>query len=84
MMHHGTRPEASVRAVADQIRVIWEQELALDHVPDDEDFFVLGGHSLIMQRIQAAIKDELDIEVPMDSLFMHSTIRDISAYISRR
>jgi|HubBroStandDraft_6_1064221.scaffolds.fasta_scaffold704929_2 acyl carrier protein len=82
MMQPGTWQEEGTQVIAEQIRVIWERELALDRISDDEDFFTLGGHSLIMQRIQGAIKDKLDVEVPMDELFTHSTIKDISAYIA--
>lgn len=67
--------------VSDTIREIWERELALQDISDSDDFFVLGGHSLIMHRIQSSIKDEMGVEVPMDVLFRLSTIGQISEHL---
>jgi acyl carrier protein len=67
--------------ISDKIRDIWERELVLPGISGDDDFFAIGGHSLIMQKIQAGIKDELGIEVPMDELFRLATISQISAHI---
>jgi acyl carrier protein len=69
--------------VSDKIRDIWERELILQGISDDDDFFTLGGHSLIMQKIQAGIKDELGIEVPMDELFRLATISQISEHVEQ-
>lgn len=68
--------------ISDKIRAIWERELVLQDISDDDDFFSIGGHSLIMQRIQVGIKDELGIEVPMDELFRLATISQISEHIA--
>jgi acyl carrier protein len=69
--------------VSDQIRAIWSRELALDSFSDDDDFFALGGHSLVMARIQTAIVAELGVEVPMDELFRQSTVAKISDHLQR-
>ncbi|MGR7028196.1 acyl carrier protein [Geodermatophilus sp. URMC 62] len=66
----------------DVIRKIWSRELELDDFSDDDDFFALGGHSLIMAKIQHAIGEELGIEVPMDELFRHSTVNSIAAHLA--
>lgn len=65
----------------EQVREIWQTRLALPQIADDQDFFDLGGHSLIMQRIQADIKDAFGVEVPMDKLFRHPTIAEISKHL---
>jgi acyl carrier protein len=82
MTASGARQKEGTHVIEDQIRLIWERELTLDRIEDDDDFFVLGGHSLIMQRIQVAIKNGLGVEIPMDDLFRYCTIRDISVYIN--
>jgi acyl carrier protein len=68
---------------SEKIRSIWERQLILSDIRDDDDFFQLGGHSLIMQRIQIDIKDELGTEVPMDELFRFPTIAEISKWIDQ-
>jgi acyl carrier protein len=64
-----------------RIHAIWSRELALEDFSDTDDFFAIGGHSLIMARIQEAIGSELGLDVPMDQLFRKSTVADISAYL---
>jgi acyl carrier protein len=68
--------------ISEHIHQIWSRELQLDNFTDDDDFFALGGHSLIMAKIQMAIVDELGIEVPMDELFRRSTVSKLSEYLA--
>lgn len=68
----------------DRVRAIWHRELQRDAIMPDDDFFALGGDSLVMVRIQAAFIDELDAEVPMDQLFLNPTVRSIAAYMDSR
>ncbi|MFD7668586.1 phosphopantetheine-binding protein [Streptomyces sp. NPDC059788] len=67
-----------------KISKIWKDALKLDDISDDDDFFALGGHSLIMAEIQAGITKELGVEVPMDELFRYSTIKGITAHLESR
>jgi acyl carrier protein len=69
--------------ISDTIRTIWKRQLNLPDIKDDDDFFDLGGHSLIMHRIQVDIKDEIGIEVPMDELFRFPSIAEISGRIEQ-
>ncbi|MFE2977333.1 acyl carrier protein [Streptomyces sp. NPDC059258] len=69
---------------ADRVRAIWRRELRRDDITWDDDFFALGGDSLIMVRIQGAFIEELGAEVPMDRLFLHPTVGSIAAYIDAR
>jgi acyl carrier protein len=70
-----------VTEIAEQVRGIWQERLALPTIADTDDFFLLGGHSLIMQKIQLDIKETLGIEVPMDELFRRATIGQISEHL---
>lgn len=63
------------------IHTIWSRELELDDFSDDDDFFALGGHSLIMAKIQRDLVEELGIEVPMDELFRHATVTSLSRHL---
>ncbi|MER7350321.1 phosphopantetheine-binding protein [Streptomyces aurantiacus] len=67
--------------IADEVRAIWCRELKRDDIADDDDFFALGGQSVIMARIQVAFIDELGVEVPVDQMFLNPTVASISAYI---
>jgi acyl carrier protein len=67
--------------ISSKIHDIWRRELALDDFSDTDDFFALGGHSLIMAKIQEDISNELGVEVPMDELFRKATVAELSAHI---
>ncbi|WP_083866762.1 phosphopantetheine-binding protein [Frankia alni] len=67
--------------ISDSVRAIWCRELRLDDLSVDDDFFSLGGQSVIMARIQGAFMEELGIEVPVDQMFLNPTVASISAYI---
>ncbi|MGW7264880.1 acyl carrier protein [Streptomyces sp. NPDC054842] len=66
---------------ADSVRAIWCRELGRDDIAPDDDFFALGGQSVIMVGIQGAFMEELGVEVPMDQMFLNPTVASISAYI---
>ena len=68
----------------DRVRTIWCRELQRDDISVDDDFFALGGHSVIMARIQAAFIEELGVEVPVDRMFLNPTVAGISAYLESR
>jgi acyl carrier protein len=67
--------------IADSVCAIWCRELQRADVSVDDDFFALGGNSVIMVGIQGAFIEELGVEVPMDQLFRNPTVASISAYI---
>lgn len=66
---------------ADIIRAIWREELKLETLSDEDDFFDLGGHSLIMANIQMRLKEAFGVEVPMDVLLRHASVREISDHL---
>lgn len=67
--------------IAERVRAIWCRELQRDDITVDDNFFALGGQSVIMARIQGAFIEELDIEVPADQMYLNPTVASISAYI---
>ncbi|MGW1727839.1 phosphopantetheine-binding protein [Streptomyces sp. NPDC002306] len=67
--------------IADSVHAIWRREFQRDDISVDDDFFALGGHSVIMVKIQDAFIEELGAEVPMDQMFLNPTVASISAYI---
>ncbi|WP_185642910.1 acyl carrier protein [Burkholderia sp. Bp9140] len=65
----------------DAIRKIYVEELKLPQFKDSDDFFDVGGHSLIMASIQRRLNDELKLDVAMDMLFRYPTLDALKSHI---
>jgi len=64
------------------LAAIWRELLARDRVGIDDNFFDLGGHSLLLVRLQARIQQALGREVPLVDLFGYPTIRSLAAHLA--
>ena len=80
------RPTADFVAPGDELekRVaeIWKDVLGVSRVGARDNFFDLGGHSLLMVRVHERLADELDRELAIVDLFNHPTIRSLARFLS--
>jgi amino acid adenylation domain-containing protein len=53
---------------------LFAEAVGLDRVDVDDDFFDIGGHSLLAARLVGAIKSSLDVEVSISNLFQAPTV----------
>ncbi len=60
---------------------IWGEVLGIDRVGVRDNFFVMGGHSLLAMRVVAGIRQVLHRTVGVKSLFVHATIRELAVYL---
>jgi amino acid adenylation domain-containing protein/non-ribosomal peptide synthase protein (TIGR01720 family) len=67
--------------VEQKLAGIWKDLLGLEQVGIYDSFFELGGHSLLIMRVVAAVREELDAEIPLDTFFELTTIESIARYI---
>jgi amino acid adenylation domain-containing protein len=68
-------PEAAVERA-------WRQVLKVDRVGLDENFFDVGGHSLLLVELHAALQAAFETEFDLVQLFNHTTVRAQAAYLS--
>ena len=62
---------------------VFAEVLGVDRVGLDDDFFALGGDSLIATRVSARLQLALGREVPVRYLFDASTVGDLADYLHR-
>jgi amino acid adenylation domain-containing protein len=57
--------------------------LGIEKVDVEENFFALGGHSLLGAQLMARVRDTFGVEVPLRMLFESPTVAELSAEIER-
>jgi amino acid adenylation domain-containing protein len=60
---------------------IWAEVLGVDQVGIDDDFFEIGGHSLLAARVFSRIDTTLRCALPLGTLFQCPTIRGLAPRI---
>jgi acyl carrier protein len=66
--------EALMSPVQRQVAALWREVLKLDRVGLHANFFDIGGHSLLLVRLQAALKREFGQEIALVELFQRTTV----------
>ncbi|UHA72709.1 non-ribosomal peptide synthetase [Paenibacillus sp. 481] len=64
-----------------QLVLIWSEILSVQQVGAEDDFFMLGGHSLKATLLIARIQEILNVEVPFRDVFTKTTVREMAAGI---
>lgn len=62
---------------------IWCEALRLEKVGIQENFFDLGGHSLLMLQVHGKLKEAFGKEISMIQMFGHPTISSLAEYFSQ-
>jgi len=72
-----TEPETRLAA-------IWQELLNAERVGIHDDFFSLGGHSLVAIRLLAAIRKEFKVELSIADIFKHPTVETLANHLDGR
>jgi acyl carrier protein len=64
------------------IAAIWQEVLQLEKVGMDDNFFDLGGHSLLMVQLAQKLQVSLDCEVSLLEIFKYPTIATFAKHLS--
>ncbi|MFC9324088.1 amino acid adenylation domain-containing protein [Kitasatospora sp. NPDC057015] len=78
------RGDARRRELADALAAVWCRVLGRDEVAPDENFFDLGGTSLLLVAVQAAVNRELGCDLSVLDLFEHPTVGALARHLAAR
>lgn len=79
-----TRPNLSVAYVAAsseielRIVAIWEELLGIKGIGVEDNFFDLGGHSLLGSQVLARLRELFSVELSLDTIFNLPTVADLA------
>jgi non-ribosomal peptide synthetase component F/acyl carrier protein len=63
------------------LQEIWSELTGVERVGIRDDFFKLGGHSLLGARMVARLRDALEVELPLSLVFDRPTIEGLAAAV---
>ncbi len=63
------------------VHVIWQEILKTDEISIYDNFFDLGGHSLLVTKLVVRLEKHFDISLPIRSVFAYPTIAQLAREI---
>jgi amino acid adenylation domain-containing protein len=67
-----------------QLAAIWSDVLKIKQIGIDEDFFEIGGHSMVAVTLMVKIEKQMGVRLPLAILFDNSTIKDMAQLIDQK
>ncbi|MEM7315546.1 MAG: non-ribosomal peptide synthetase [Planctomycetota bacterium] len=66
-----------------QLANIWKEVLGVERVGTRDNFFDMGGHSLLLLNAQGKLKEQLDIDLPLVDFFRFPTLESLATHLER-
>jgi amino acid adenylation domain-containing protein len=73
--------EAPIGEIETRMAAIWAQELGVEKVGRHDNFFAMGGHSLLGIRLVSQLRQQLNIELSLRTLFEAPTLARLATVI---
>lgn len=70
--------------IESQIAEIWKNLLNVKTITVNENFFDIGGNSILLMRMQAEIELKFDMKIPIAELFQYTTISELAEYLNQK
>lgn len=75
-------PAAPAGPVERVVAGIWSRLLGVDDIAADDDFFDLGGHSLLVARVRTALRQTFAVDLPLQVLFEATSVAGLAAVVT--
>jgi NAD(P)-dependent dehydrogenase (short-subunit alcohol dehydrogenase family) len=76
-----TPADALATDVEQRVRMIWSEMLGVEEIGEHDDFFALGGHSLMATRVLARIAQVFNVRLSLRDMFDAPTLHLLSAKV---
>lgn len=83
IINTGNEYIAPTNMVEKKLMKIWQEVLKVEKIGINDSFFELGGHSLLAIKLISKIKEDFNIEIPLQILFQTKTISGIGSYLGK-
>ncbi len=83
------RPELATAYIAprtpteEELAAIWRELLRLEQVGIEDNFFDVGGHSLLAMQLIWQVQSRFGVDVPLREYFLRPTIKDLAKLIEQ-
>ncbi|GGW46209.1 acyl carrier protein [Streptomyces caelestis] len=79
---HDARYPAAGGDPVQVVTELWCEVLSLPEVNPSDNFFDLGGHSVLLHAVQEGLRARLGRDVPLVDLFQYPTVRALAAHLA--
>jgi len=62
---------------------IWQDVLGIDMIGRLDNFFAVGGDSLHGMQVLSLVKEHMDIALPAETIFQHTTLKELANVIQQ-
>jgi acyl carrier protein len=76
-----TEGAAPRTATEEALAEVWAEVLRVERVYADDDFYALGGQSLLAAQVAARVRDRLGVELPLRCVFEAPVLADLAAAV---
>jgi amino acid adenylation domain-containing protein len=77
----GSSAEAPTNEMDKTVLDLWRRVLRVERVGLDDNFFDIGGDSLLLVAVHSNLQKLLNIEIPVTDLFEYTTVRTLGKHL---
>ena len=73
-----TNPRSSIEKM---IVEIWREVLHIENIGTEDNFFDIGGHSLLLSKVYNLLKKQVNKEITMVDMFKYPTVQSLAGFL---
>jgi acyl carrier protein len=82
-MSEAARETGPIGEIGPVVAKVWHEVLGVDGIGPDDDFFELGGDSVVATFLVARLREELGIAVSLLTVFEYPTIAEMTVELEQ-